>query len=149
MTIIQETNPRMIAGREYNFRQVTTVGGSTAERPGHRLSMLARCPIRTAAASQPCSLSRSPGLEFRRMRNTNGRKTASIALPTAQIAAYLVDPSANPLLRLHAVAGILGEYSVFPAVDAAKCKDIPLRLSCLHRKTPVGVGPGAFDRTIR
>jgi len=143
-------HPRMIVGREYNFR--------TGHEGGRQHCRAARPPLvdagslhyqEPAAASQPWSLSRSPRLGFRRMRNTNGRKTASITRPTTRIAAYLVDPSANPLLRLHAVAGILGEYSVFPAVDATKCKDVPLRLSCLHRKTPVGVGPGAFDCTIR
>src|SRR6516165_11814195 len=79
------------------------------------------------------------------MRNTNGRKTAGIAIPTARIADYLVDPSTNPLFSLDALARILGEYFVFPAVDTAKCKDVPLRLSGLHRKTPVGAGTGAFD----
>ena len=148
MTIIQETNPRMIAGREYNFR-TGHEGGRQHCRAARSLGDAGSLHYpEPAAASQPCSLSRSPRLECRRMRNTNGRKTASIALPTTRIAAYVVDPSANPRLRLQAAARILREYSVFPAVDAAKCKEIPLRLSCLHRKTPVE-GPGVFDCTIR
>jgi len=103
------------------------------------------CKQESWSSPQTKSLYRSPRLQFHRMRNTNGRKTASIAPPVTRIAAYLVDPTADLLLRLHAVARILGKYFVFPAVDAAKCKDVPLRLSGLHRKAPVGVGTGAFD----
>ena len=95
------------------------------------------------------TMTRSPRFEFRGMRNTNGRKTASIALPSTRIAPYSVYPSTNLLFKLDALGGILGEYFVFAAVDTTKSEDVPLRLSGLHRKTPVGAGTGAFDCTIR
>ena len=61
----------------------------------------------------------------------------------------MVQPASDLVFRLDAIGGVSGEYFVFPAVDAAKCKDVPLRLSALHRKTPVGAGTDAFDCTIR
>ena len=74
------------------------------------------------------------------MRNTNGGKTASIAIPTARFTAYLVQPASDLVFALDAVGGVSGENFVFPAVGTAKCKDVPLRLSGLHRKTPDGGG---------
>ena len=91
-----------------------------------------------AVASQPKSLSRSPRFEFGRMRNTNRRKTAGIAIPTTRVAAYLVQPATDLDFRLDPFGGVFGEYFEFPAVDTAKSKDVPLGLSGLYRKTPDG-----------
>jgi hypothetical protein len=113
---------------------------------GYRFSLL-RCHTlsRPAVRSHTKALSPSPRFELRRMRNTNGRKTAGIAIPTARIAPYFVYPSTNLPFKLDALGGIVGEYFMFPAVDTTKSKDVPLGLSGIHRKTPYGVGTGAFD----
>ena len=79
--------------------------------------MLDRPIARPAVASQTQSLSCSPRFEVRRMRNANGRKTPSVAVPTTRIAAYLEGPSTSLLLRLDAFARISGEYFEFPAVE--------------------------------
>ena len=79
------------------------------------------------------------------MRNTDGRKTTSVAIPTTRFAAYLVQPATDLVFRLDLVGRVFGEYFEFPAVDAAKSKDVPLGLSGIHRKTPDGAGTGAFD----
>jgi hypothetical protein len=76
------------------------------------------------------------------MRNTNGRKTASIAIPTTGIAAYFVYAAADLVLRFDGFGRILAEYLEFPAVDTAKNEDVPLGLSGVHRKTPYGAGTG-------
>ena len=91
-------------------------------------------------APRTSALSSSPRFDFRRMRNTNGRKTASIAIPTTRFAAYLVKPATNLVFKDNSFGRVVGGYFEFPAVDTAKCKDVPLRLSGLHRKTPVGAG---------
>ena len=83
------------------------------------------------------------------MRSTNGGKTASIAIPTKRFATYLAQPATDLVFRLDLFGGVFGEYFEFPAVDTAKSKDVPLGLSGIHRKTPVGAGTGAFDCTIR
>ena len=95
---------------------------------------------RLGVASQTASLSRSPRFELRRMRNTNRGETASIAIPTTRLAAYLVQPATDLVFKDNSFGRVLGEYFVLLAVDAAKCKDVPLRLSGLHRKTPDGGG---------
>ena len=74
------------------------------------------------------------------MQNTNGRKTASIAIPTTRLAAYLVQPATDLVFRLDPFGGVVGEYFVSRAVDTAKSKDVPSGLSGLHRKTPDGGG---------
>src|SRR6516225_4337030 len=98
--------------------------------------LVRRTLSRPAVTSQTKSLSRSPRFELRRMRNTNGGETASIAIPTARFAAYFVQPGTDLVFSLDPFGGVFGEYFVFPAVDAAKSKDVPLGLSGIHRKTP-------------
>jgi hypothetical protein len=78
------------------------------------------------------------------MRYTNGRKTASIAIPTTRLAVYLVQPATDLVFRLDASGGVFGEYFEFPAVDTAKSKDVPLGLSGIHRKTPLLRGTSRF-----
>jgi hypothetical protein len=78
------------------------------------------------------------------MGNTNGRKTASIATPATRIAPYLVYPVADSVFMNDVFGAIVGEHLVFPAVDTAKSKDVPLGLPGIHRKTPYGAGTGRF-----
>ena len=52
-------------------------------------------PPCASAASQTKSLSRSARFELRRMRNTNRRKIASIAISTTRFATYLVQPATD------------------------------------------------------
>jgi hypothetical protein len=56
-------------------------------------------PPFASAASQTKSLSRSAHLELRRMRDTNGSKTASITIPTTRFATYLVQPAMDLVFR--------------------------------------------------
>ncbi len=56
-------------------------------------------PPFASAASQTKSLSRSARFELRRMRNTNGRKIASIAISTTRFATYLVQPATDLVFR--------------------------------------------------
>jgi len=78
------------------------------------------------------------------MRNTNGRKTASIAIPTTRFAAYLVQPATDLVLKDNSFGRVVGEYFAFPAVDTPKSKDVPPGLSGIHRKNPYGAGTGRF-----
>ena len=77
------------------------------------------------------------------MHNTNGRKTAGIAIPTARIAPYLIYPVTDSVFRNGVFGEVIGEYFVFSAVDTAKSKHVPSGLSGLHRKTSDG---GAMRR---
>jgi hypothetical protein len=89
-------------------------------------------------------MTRSPRFEFRRMQYTNGRKTASIAIPTTRFAAYLVQPATDLVFKDNSFGRVVGEYFVLPTVDTTKSKDISLGLSGIHRKTPYGAGTGHF-----
>ena len=146
---------RNLGGFEYlaiRLRQ-TDAAACTFESPNPEVDPLADAVLpnsqKTAVGSQAESVSRGLRLEFLRMRNTNGGKTASSAIPTTRFAAYLVQPATDLIFRLDPVGGVFGKYFVFPAVDTAKGKDVPLGLSGLHRKTPDSAGTGAFDCTIR
>src|SRR6516162_6576438 len=112
--------------------------------------MLGRRSLRRpAVASQTESLPRSPRFELRRMRNTNSGKAASIAIPATRFAAYFIQPATDLIFKLDPFGGIFSKDFEFPADDTTKSKDVPLRLSDLHRKTPYGAHRPPLIRTIR
>src|SRR5215469_9523189 len=79
-------------------------------------------------ASQTKPLSGSPRFELGRMRNTNRRKTAGIAIPATRFAAYFVQPATDSIFRLDPFGGIFSKDFESPADDTMKSKDVPLRL---------------------
>ena len=55
----------------------------------------------------------------------------------------------DSVFRNDVFGGVIGEYFVLSAVDAAKGKDVPSGLSGLHRKTPDGGARcAALDSTM-
>ena len=78
------------------------------------------------------------------MHNTNGRKTAGIAIPATRIAPYLVYPVADSVFMNDVFGAVVGDHFIFAAVDTTKRKDAPLGLSRIHRKTSYGAGTGRF-----
>ena len=77
------------------------------------------------------------------MHNTNGRKTAGIAIPATRIAPDFVYPVADSVFMNDVFGAVVGEHFIFPAVDTTKRKDVPLVFP-YSRKTPYGAGTGRF-----
>ena len=85
------------------------------------------------------------------MRNIRGRDTASLAVPTARTAPYLIDAGANSFVWLDAVGGIQRKRPRSSAIDTAKDEDVSLvGLSAGHGKTSFELGGQLLlTRTIR
>jgi hypothetical protein len=111
--------------------------------------LVRRTLSRPAVTSQTKSLSRSPRFELRRMRNTNGGETASIAIPTARFAAYFVQPGTDLVFSLDPSVGYLANTSYFPQLMQRKVRTYPWVFPVFIERLLTARGQASFDCTIR
>src|SRR6516162_6546801 len=103
---------------------------------------------RLGVASQTASLSRSPRFELRRMRNTNGGETASIAIPTTRLAACLVQPVTDWSSGSISSVGYLANTSYFPQLIQRKVRTYPWAFPVFIERLLTARGQATFDCTI-